>query len=1457
MAKSPDQPFTNGPKLFQRKSLDQITAVPDSIISVYVVENHIWADGGSEAARAARQAEIRTVDEFLIDPVRTFLNDIFRLMAAPYVPGRKDNPIGQGYWIQAEFGSGKSHLLSFLGALALGGEAEWKLVREKERKLGKGQRESLYNFYENGLAKKKGKGENGQEGKGIFVAVKTLVGQGGGAIGVSGATKTLTEYILDAVAEQFHLETGKSLPLYPSEILAQRFLNTDDFERYRRDLARFLQDPTYFDQEQQESIDDFMENLQNNPDPGVQRDCGQRLWDFYEKYLKIRPQIPMETEEVLKHMVQRLLDEGYAGLLLILDEVSLFMRSRTDAQRFEDEKALVVLSNRLAKMENLPVWTVCAAQQAIETKMAGVKNILARERLDLVPLLNNPNYYYDIALSRVREITDKAAIDQYYEDYKRGFSWPQAVGKDEFARFFPFYPSSITVVRAVSDKLTTVRSALYFMLQTLKTQRKAQSRELITLWALFDDVVSYEEDPSGTAKSIASIKTKWPTEWRAYETARHQLDTVTKGPLKVYRARCEKIAKTLFLYHVAEMAPNGLSFEELMNCVMEWKDHETGQQADRQDNLDHYEILADKVALELAQVAKVGQNYRFNPTGIGPDPRELFQKARAEAEQNEVLRRTAWEALLALNEWKVQTRLMTLDLAHGTRSILRDVAPANQQDITLKWHGREITGRVYMRDLLDIGKRKAMLPSINTAETGLDYAMFISSTPADTELDHLIESKQDPRLLLWSPDALTPAEQALLADFTAYRMLVADFGGRDDQEAKDVLDWVQGQLRGQMGTLYRIVPDSYGRGRIAALDHSHLPFACQGELSAILTPLVEQILDAVYVCKEMAFDAPAPFNDTNAINVINGIVKVGDIPRGAKPNRDISAAQNYGFALQIMRHPNDRKLDLSECRYTRDMADWIEEKLGDSGATLPAKTLYKNFVGLSGAGGLSYGLSRRMVQLYLLCLVREGKLRVSLVGRNAPTEAIDYTNIAAIDFKVAVLDAIDQVQRLRPPEGWETLAPFAAVLLEDDSLRMLHQDADIQAGVQQLLAWRQKSLEAFRSTRMGLADLFQELYPQRPAFVTGLLERLAAWETFLAEPVEPHDPLPFLRHALDKAFGYHIYSLEAAGSEAVRQEEIDDLAARYAEVRQAQDLYHHRDRLGAAARYAVFDLPGEADALHPATFAEARAALHKARAMLGRLDELMASESRLLGELLEPVEAAIHTYSVRYLQVFDQVTAHTEQVRQQIEALPDSPTYLALSQLAQVKQLGADPRPALQQTFRQVLEGEPGLFPTHLTRAAIEHDLRHWPQPPHCPLTLQNAGDWLQRADDALNRCLSALHAALRDKAALLHSDALRERLAQGRNEPFLAGLLATQTVDEMADYLERNLVSQQKPGFSELLGRYLKKIQVRKVRLADFTPSKRTIERGDVENIVGEFRVYLNSALDAGDDELPVVELE
>jgi len=1436
-------------KLYHRKPLDQITTVPDDIISVYVIEQHIWSNEGAEEdrklARKLRIAEKRTVEEFLIDPVRPFLMDFFRQLSAPYNRERKDNPVGQGYWIQAEFGSGKSHLLSFIGALALGSQAEWKIVQEKEDKSGRGKRESLYAFYENGLAKK------AQEGKGILVAVKTLVGQGGGGIGLTGTNKTLTEYVLDAVAEQFYLENGRSLPLYPTEVLAERFLK-EDFERNRKDLAKFLKDPTYFDEEKQWELDHFLDNLQNNPNPGVKRDCGQRLWDFYEQYLKMRPKIPVESEEVLKHMVERLLDEGYAGLLLILDEVSLFMQGRAQADRVEDEKALVVLSNRLAKVENLPIWTVCAAQQAIEIKSVGIKNIIADERLKLIPLLNKPDYYYDIALNRVREIIDPEAIDQYYEDYKRSFSWPQGFGKDQFARFFPFYPPAIDVVRAVSYHLTTVRSALYFMLETIKSMRKRQSDELISLWALFEDVVNYEEDPSGTTRGIASIKTKFPEEWEAFEEAKRQIDNALSGPLKVYRSRCEKIVKTLFLYHIANLSPNGLTHEELMNAVMEWKDHEKDRLADRQDNYDHYETLASRLSTELVQVEKIANHYRFKPTGSGTDPLEIFMKARAEAENNEALRRDAWRQLLALDGWYVNTSLMSLDMAHNIQSIFRAIAPDSQTDLTIRWHGREISGRMFMRDLLDIGRRNAQLPSINSAETGLDFHVYISSTAAVQELDTLVKSKDDPRVLFWSPDKLNPSEENLLLDFAAYRRMVAECIGQETENARIILNWVQGRLRESMGTIYRIVPDSYGRGRITAADHASMIFTPQGELASILSPLIGQVLDAVYESRDLVFEAPAPFNDVNAINVINGAVKLGVFERNAKVSKELSASQNYGIPLGIMRRPNDRKLDLSECRYTREISEWIKEKLGDSGAGMPVATLYKNFMGIGGPGGQNYGLSKRMVQLYLLCLVQEGQLRVNLSGKNQPTEVLDYSNIAGIEFKTAVLDGMDLIQRLKPPEGWEVLAPFVAVLLKDETVRTVSEEAEIHHRLQSLLAYKGQEQPLFKNSRSSLVELFQDYETSLPGStipIQGLLTRLEAWEQFLAAHIEAGDPIPYFRSALEKVFGYPVFH-----ESEVRQEDVDDLASRLSEVEQSRNFAAFREELRTALRYISTPM------IQEAPLAEVSAVFKRAASDLNkRLSAWLSNETLLRGEFLDPVSEAIEAYRTRYLQVFDQVVHHTEQIRQEIRDLLEGQVFSTLSALAEVKPLGSDARTHIQAQVETAVQSSE-LLPARLTRAEVERDLKLSPYPANCPLRFENAATYLQAADRLHERCIRLLQGALLEKARLLISPALRERLQAGQGEPFIDKLLQANDEQGLADILVQELSMPEDLDLAqklELLKRFLKRIRVRKVDISDFQPRKRTYEAQELEDIVSEFRTFLKDPQSADDDEITIYEIE
>ena len=46
----------------------------------------------------------------------------------------------------------------------------------------------------------------------------------------------------------------------------------------------------------------------------------------------------------------------------------------------------------------------------------------------------------------------------------------------------------------------------------------------------------------------------------------------------------------------------------------------------------------------------------------------------------------------------ITTPLLTMDLARGTKSLFRNVAPEDQ-NVEVEWHGRTIKGKVHMRDL--------------------------------------------------------------------------------------------------------------------------------------------------------------------------------------------------------------------------------------------------------------------------------------------------------------------------------------------------------------------------------------------------------------------------------------------------------------------------------------------------------------------------------------------------------------------------------------------------------------------------------------------------------------------------------------------------------------------------------------------------------------------------------------
>jgi hypothetical protein len=1422
-----------------RKGLDQICDIPEKIISVYSLEKHVWADSHSAEAFKDRSPELKTVEEFQIDPVRHFLNDIFRNMAAPYRPENRENPIGQGYWIQAEFGSGKSHLLCFLASLSLGSKKSWEIIKVKETKAERGKRESLYRFWEEGLESKSTKS------KGIFVIVKTLVGSGGGTVGYDDTGKRLTQYILDAAKDQMQKELGKNVSLYPVELLADRFLK-EDIDRYRNDLKKFLKDPRFREEDEIEDVDDFIRDIQENKSPRYKLSCGNKLWRFYTDYLKVQPQIEAEAEDILKHMVETILAEGYSGVLLLLDEVSLFMKDRTESQRTDDEKTLVVLSNRLAKVHNLPIWTVCAAQQAIESKM-GVKNLIAKDRLEEVRLLGKDKDYYDIILSRVRKIKNPEEIIHYYTYYKRGFTWPNAIGEDEFKRFFPFHKPALEVLKAITYELTTTRSAIHFMHQTLRYQMEKQSTDLIRLWDFFDEALSYEEDPSGTNAGLVAIKNKRDAEYRVYEDCRRQIDSVTKGPLKVYRDPSIKTLQTLFLYHISRNRQQGLTPEDIANSVL----IERSSDATIDENIMHYQSIADNLRKALRQVVASSDEdnkplYRFDPVSTGGiDPKLEFEKALSEAQSSPKMQHEAWQHLLALDEWPVRTRQITYDLtslssqSSSVRSIFRDIAPfigpweirdaakAGRQILQLSWQNRQISGIIEMLDLERLSLRNESLPPLESADSDLDFAVYVGTKPADQNvIDKLLLKQSDPRIILWTPGERSTDEQDRLLEFAAYRKLVSDHQGKDSEDDVAVINWVADQLKTDLGRIARIVNNCYARGRIDALNHSNMDFHVAGELSGILTSIIDRVLSAAYVSRDIKFD-PYVFSKEDGIKVINGIVKTGQIPKGAKPDKNVSAAQNFGIGLGIVKKTDPRKLDASENTFVQDILSFIDNK-ADGGQAIKIDTFYKNFMGINGPNGKNYGLSRRMVQIYLLSLVQQGKIRLSIGSKSGlQSNYIDYSNIANIDFNTKVLDSILDVQKTVLPENWDVLRPYAEKILgkpiadtKDDSVISLHRK-DLRSLFE---------LEKERSSKvLGDAnDLFSSMNRENPYEI-----ELQQISKFFSIDLDTGNDIDAILYAL-KSFGYKAFE------DGFSQSEADDLANRLKNYKNMQALLKFKNELEIASDYCSYTIPDLPEL-------KTTRAIQKSLAQkISNIQPYIDSELKLNTELIgktppQPgdsgsISALIHEYTLQYAAMHDRVTSLLEESRGAIQKMLGSDELKAIAILDGINAIHEKEQSS---EVTEKLEGhiEEIFSCANPSRAAIDKALKTRTEH-DCGLSFNNYSREIESAQKQVQQSREIFEAFVNKRMEFFLTPAIRDLLRQGESEPVIFGLLKCSDLPEIRTYLVDSALKE--PSLVKTINHYLKRIIIKPVRISDFKPKQTTLERDQIQSLVAEFRCYL-----------------
>lgn len=98
--------------------------------------------------------------------------------------------------------------------------------------------------------------------------------------------------------------------------------------------------------------------------------------------------------------------------------------------------------------------------------------------------------------------------------------------------------------------------------------------------------------------------------------------------------------------------------------------------------------------------------------------------------------------------------------------------------------------------------------------------------------------------------------------------------------------------------------------------------------------------------------------------------------------------------------------------------------------------------------------------------------------------------------------------------------------------------------------------------------------------------------------------------------------------------------------------------------------------------------------------------------------------------------------------------------------------------------------------------------------------------------------------------------MKQGEGEPEIAYLLKCQTLNEVRSYLAETCLRD--PTLVDRINKYLLRVSVKPVRISDFKPSTRTIERNQIESLVSAFKKFLEEQFEDTDpDSRQILQLE
>lgn len=944
---------------------------------------------------------------------------------------------GRAFWVQSEYGGGKTHFISALTALVAHdprGDAQdrlvWDAIEDAELRSRAGQ------FVPRRI---------------LSVAVSCK-----GIMPLNGEySRALLRLLMDGI--------GHSLKAHGLE---DKVPITPDQESIAHFHARAP--------EMRQAIDVWSRNrhavtvtelYETEGAPAAAR--AYRQW--WAEEAGGEPILTMSVVDWLTGLSDRLQAVGFDGLFVVIDEFATLQNlatSQADVSAYEDvlEALGWLVPERLRQRpeSTFGVTAVVASQRSHPVKLD--------QRFTLLPLLaENAAEDYEIIVSRrVRTLVPghEGEVDQYYYAYALTHDTYRHMPVERFREVFPFQPrvfDAIWQLTASGGEVAATRFGIAAVWDCLQQPGILAQSRLLTVSDLLRSP-SFQND----LREAPDYKEGFA----AYRAAREALPSLNlvEGDLPL----AEQVLDALFVDYLAHWrSPRFLTARELADAVLAESAHPVIPAEDH--------VLTLLGALrDLRQVTyEAGKGGQFSPTeGIGPSPTELFKRTRDALNDDDPALAEAWAELLGATA--------------PTPSLWAEYKLGTAKTVRAYYERVQFTGLAELRATLGPGSAKHDL----SPTTGEHFHVIMLIAPCDVSSEDL----WDPRVAVVVPAALEPAEVELCKTVVAARNVLQDPSGATGPDAQGLRSYADGQLRDAVQRLISHQTQVFRRGAIVTRSgvaiSSDAVFHVT-KLDDAFEMIVKALLDAAYT----RFDhvvRPSRFLGSSRLAPSADVGKLfAGLIGGSTTAADHGAAQNFGHALGLRRPIVHDKLDLE--REHPALALILDRLAGAGAAGITTESVFEALSGppygvpaevvtlwvLACVRDGTIGMERRHIELGLQ---RNGGTRLK-GGQTVPDDTLTYLNVARLDWANNLRKGFFALQISEEAPFTEVVAYARSI---DPTLKV---PADVDGIADQEERLRNSVAQAMAQaseTRTALRGLAQALDQAIPPEVGTELDRLCA-----------------------------------------------------------------------------------------------------------------------------------------------------------------------------------------------------------------------------------------------------------------------------------------------------------------------------------------------------------------------------